>query len=73
MDMDTQNGYKHKENSKTSQHWAVWYLAQAVATKLNIANTKTVDTQREGERRVDSKKPYNILAADRDRRQITLT
>lgn len=61
----------HKENSKTSQHSIVWYLAQAVATKLNIENTKTVDTQKR-ERRVDSKKPHNILAADRDG-QTTLT
>jgi hypothetical protein len=72
VDTDTQNGYKHKENSKASRHCAVWYLAQAAATKLNIANTKTVDTQMEGERRVDSKKPHNILAADRDG-QTTLT
>jgi hypothetical protein len=41
-------------------------LAQAVATKLNIANTKTADTEKEGERKVDRRKPHNILAADRD-------
>lgn len=63
---------KHKANSRTTQHLAVRYLAQAVATKLNIANTKTVDSEREGERMVDSGKPHNILAADREG-QSTLT
>jgi hypothetical protein len=61
---------KHKENCRTTQHLAVWYLALAEATKLNIANTKRADTEREGERRVDSRKPHNILAADRDEQTI---
>jgi hypothetical protein len=61
---------KHKENCRTTQHLAVWYLAQAVATKLNIANTKGAGTERERERRVDSRKPHNILAANKDGQTI---
>jgi hypothetical protein len=45
-------------------------LAQAVATELNIANTKTAGRERERERRVDSKKPHNILATNRDGQTI---
>jgi hypothetical protein len=37
---------KHKENSMATQHLTVRYLAQAVATKLNIANTKTAQSER---------------------------
>jgi hypothetical protein len=57
---------KHKENCRTTQHLAVWCLAQVVATKLNIAKTKRAGTERERERRVDSRKPHNNLAANRD-------
>jgi hypothetical protein len=56
---------KHKENCSTTQHLAVWYLAQAAATKLNIANTKRAGTEKEREKRVDSRKSHN-LAANRD-------
>jgi hypothetical protein len=61
---------KHKEKCRTTQHLAVWYLAQAVATELNIANTKGAGRERERERRVDGKKPHNILAANRDGQTI---